>query len=391
MQSLVTGVTTTISLKFRPPLPTFSVAPQWELVSSNDVVISAGTATPSSEAGAWLLNVIVPEGYSTASGSEELTIELYGTDTRGKIRSVERQYNLLDVADDFLPQGVLLTSKSTNISLIHDRDDLSKDNFEMIFSDHDGTKISGPHVPLDYTINRVANMTDIPDRFTDPEFSGYRYDLKFEPMVPPESTHGPLLIELTNTEDESLEQILPTYPITGIMKRHILNLKMYLDKARLIEIDPTLQWQTEELAHAVYEGLSYVNAYPSVLTYWTPERSPSPMHTPIWYAAAMYALNARYLAEGFNSFQFSGASTSLDFDRRDAITYKIEELKSHLETNLQKTKSMAIRSFGIGTPPASDAGLQTNTNLGHLGLQASAVNNVRYHHMRRHQFTTRRF
>lgn len=128
---------------------------------------------------------------------------------------------------------------------------------------------------------------------------------------------------------------------------------MYLDKARLIEVDPTLQWRDEELAIALISGIDHINNHPTVYTFWTVEDIPTPIHSAVEKAAAFYALNTRYLAEGFNAFEFQGLSTSLSMDRRETITYKIEELKAYLDTNLTNMKSLAIATFGKGTPDQS--------------------------------------
>ena len=202
--------------------------------------------------------------------------------------------------------------------------------------------------------------------------------------------YGPpqLYIDYTDANGLEQQQFLPMYPMSAKFVSAVSNLKLFLDKARLKEIDPTLQWHDDELAHAMFEGANYINGYPSAVTFWTVDTFPFSLSTYLWYAAALYALNSRYLAEGFTAFQFSGLSTNLEVDRRDAIVYKIEELKGFLETNLTKAKAAAIKTFGIGETPAT---VETANNLGVLGLSTSHVNNTVDRHGRygRNHFTTR--
>ena len=373
------GSAITVTMAFRKPYPSFAIAPIWEVFNPQDVVILSGTTVPSAITDHWDAVITIPTTYVSASGNEELSVEFSGTDTNNFGRSTQREYQLLDVADSFIPAGVMMeTSQSYTASFILEADTYVLADFKIDFTAFDGTVLNTDVSLLGLNVNRVANLTDVPDRFTEFDFQGYRYDVVVPVMSLQTETYGPyqMFFKYTDTSTSTGQiQFLPAYPWNAPFIRHINNLKLYLDKARLQEIDPTLQWQTEELAHALLEGFAYVNAFPATFTYWTPENSPTPMYTYIWYAAAVYALNSRYIAEGMNAFQFSGASTTLDFDRRDTLTYKIEELKGFLETNLKAAKKAAIRAFGPGNAPAS---AKAAINVGVLGLQSGQSTNALY-------------
>jgi hypothetical protein len=158
----------------------------------------------------------------------------------------------------------------------------------------------------------------------------------------------------------------------------IINMAMrqrsFLDKARLTEVDPTLQWWDPELIMAIYEGALYINAHPPEMTYWKASDMPLPLDTYWLYASALYSLNTRYLAEGMNAFEFTGLNTSLSSDRRDALSYKIEELKGVLE-KLTEAKKSAVKNEGKGTPDPTATAVTGRGAIGLLGLQASPVNN----------------
>jgi len=374
--TLPVGQATTVTVKFRGN-PVFSSAPTWELILPNGSVLLSGIAFVSPPY-SWTVTLTVPSTYVTTTGSDVLVLEVFGPDANGVVRSTESEHTVLDAVDSFTPVGVLAVDGQTiEDYILLDQYNYPDTAFSVSISDYVDASIMAPVTPTLGSIVRVINKTDVPDRFTDPEFKGYLYKFSVPGVSFPALTRYAyqMAISVNSGGVAVASEVHPVYRINGRFISHINNLKMFLDKARLVEIDPTLQWQQDELAQALLEGAQYVNAFPIELTYWTVDDFPLPMTTYLWYAAAVYALNARYMAEGFTAFEFSGLSTSLTIDRRDTITYKIEELKGFLETNLERAKNVAIRTFGRGVIP-ENTGVPRASNLGHLGLAVSPVNNV---------------
>ena len=350
------GMQVTKTVKFRKPYPQFSIAPTWEIVNQDDLVILTGSCIISQTVSdAWDATFTIPSTYISSSSNDELYLEVFGPDVDGRMRSTEVIFQLMDAADDFLPTNVLcFDNEDISDSLILDEDNLAENDILATISDYLDNKFIQKVPITNLSIRRVANRSDIPDRFTEHEFRGYRYDFKIPGIKFPALTRAAYQIryDITSGSKSSIE-IHSAYRLNGRFLDYIQKLKQYLDKARLIEIDPTLQWREDELCASLIEGLNHINGHPAVYTFWTIDDIPVPMSSYVVYAAAFHALNTRYLAEGFNSFEFQGLSSSLTFDRKETLTYKIEEMKTYLDTNLTTAKANAIQTFGKGTPDSS--------------------------------------
>jgi hypothetical protein len=355
----------------------FSTAPQWDIVNDSNIIVLSGTAIISStDADGWDITFTVPTSYQSITDNDTLTLELFGADTNGKVRSTEAVFSLMDAADDFIDSVVIaMDNEDIEDSLILPYDNIPESSISVTIQDLHGAYLAKNVTPTIANILRVANMSDVPDRFTERDFKGFRYDIELPGITFPNLTRAPyqMIYRIKSVSPKIREtQIRPLVRINSKFINFISRLRMYLDKARLTEIDPTIQWRDDELAVAVISGIDHINNHPTVYTFWTVEDIPTPIHSAVEKAAAFYALNTRYLAEGFNAFEFQGLSTSLTMDRREAISYKIEELKSYLDTNLTNMKSIAISTFGKGIP---DSSVNNKESRAILVTQNSPVHN----------------
>lgn len=379
MDSLPIGVSTTVTFSFKGN-PTFPVAPTYNVVRQDDTILLSGIATVSgSMSGGWDANVSIPTTFLTATGGETVVVELIGVDSTGRTRSTEREFRLIDATDDWSPNGIL-TRPGYDFSdtiILDNANYLSADIGVEIYDMFDTAVLTTVNPTID-DIKRVADRNTLPDRFSTPKFNGYRYSL----TIPAASVTYPTLTRaayqvrytvMAGTVIKKFEAH-PLYRLNSRWINALNSLRQFLDKARLYEIDKSLQWQDDELCQSLIEGMAYINSFPSTMTYYTVDDCPQSLTLPLWYAAAFHALNARYLAEGFTAFEFSGLTSNLTVDRRDTITYKIEELKDYLTTNLTKIKSAVIATVGAGTP--ADATTVTARPLGVLGLTVGPHNNV---------------
>jgi hypothetical protein len=170
--------------------------------------------------------------------------------------------------------------------------------------------------------------------------------------------------------------VKPVYVLTPLVGTHVNSLMRYLDKARIKELDPSLQYSPEEMVHFLIEGINYINSVGTPSMY-TLDAMPPTLYSLLVYAAAFAALNARYLAEGMNSFEFTGANTQLSFNRKEVLQTKMSELQSMLDTQLPNAKKAAIVSFGPGTAPeaAIASGMTMRRKLGSIGLTVGPTTN----------------
>lgn len=129
--------------------------------------------------------------------------------------------------------------------------------------------------------------------------------------------------------------------------RFLSRLKAELDKIRDAESDPNLRWNDSELMQHIYNGLDRVNGSPPHYTYWNLSQLPPLLEYPTYIAAAVSALQARYLAEGMLAFEFTGQSSTLTIDRTQYISALMDNMNSWLDSNLTNYKRTTLRR-GVG-------------------------------------------
>lgn len=165
--------------------------------------------------------------------------------------------------------------------------------------------------------------------------------------------------------------------VAGIQVVH--EMRMDLDKARLIDIDPTLNFSDSDLYHYLMMGITRFNMLGRLVTYWN-----LPVITSINFGWAIEklgvieALEAWSLAEGMKAFQFTGASIQLTVNRKQAIDDMLSNLKAKIpemtaakdafiQQNLPQAYAMGQLSsvssgvYGPTCPPAITTKLYTGT------------------------------
>jgi len=347
---------------------TFANPPVWRLYSSDGKVLMNGVA--SADGSRWAASFTIPNSYTVPGGSEDLEVEFIGFSGSNEY-SRSKEITLLDEAEDFRTTGIIYNAITR--APIRDSIVLPYDTLEYI-----QVSVNSP-----YNTQLYAHPTISAPVYTSRTTRGYEYQFSIgsptELMVATNYNEPVQLIIQAKTAgiDDPFLEIHSLYPLTNVNAGLVNALQNYLDKARLTEIDPTLQWRTDEYLHYLNEGISYINGAGVTATFWTVANYPSSLRSFLMYAAAWHGLNARYLAEGFNAFNFQGLNTNLEFDRRSAIEYKISELQTILD-KINPAKAAAINAFGIGIPPA-DSGQLSNAdaNSGVLGISISPNTNRR--------------
>lgn len=366
------GVPSTVSVSFTLKKSGLAVAfispPVWVLTNEAGARIQSGVAAASGSK--WTATFTVPSNYIVPDGEETLEIEFSGTNAKGREYTKSKDITLADDTEVYKPTGLIYNVISP--SPIVDTIELDSDDLEYI-----AAKVTTPYDTVLYEAP-IQNTPMPSGRSKD----GYVYSVNIgiqpalavgvgynEPMM--------LVIVAKVTGDpEPIVQMRPIYVLNGRVATQVNALVHYLDKARLREIDPTLQWSTPEYIHFLQEGIKHINGFGDPSTYWTVSQFPSSLSQYLFAASAFYALNARYLAEGFNAFEFNGLNTQLNMDRRESISYKIEELGGFLNERLPAARAAAIRAYGIGTPPSDSGEINSvPANSAILGLQSSIVSN----------------
>lgn len=368
------GEAVTVAVSFKDSRSGLAVSfpnpPRWAIYNEDDEVLVSGIATANGTK--WQASFTVPPTYVVEDGEEELEIEFTGTDANKKAYSRGKTMILLDENEEFKPLGLVYSLLSP--APIVDSIILPKSSVEWIRA-----TVFTPYNSPKYTLPPSSNP-----QYKQKTSAGYMFEFSLDindELAGSSAYNDPMLLaidaKMTGVAQVHSE-IHPIYVLTAGGARLVNSMEQFLNKAQLREIDKALQFHTSEYLHYLQEGMKHINGIGDPATFWNLDKYPGSMQQFLTAAGIMYALNARYLAEGFNAFQFNGLNTTLDYDRREAITYKIEELKDFITSNLPTAKAAAVNSYGIGTPPADSgetAGAAANYSV--LGIQLSPVTNFR--------------
>ena len=396
-KSLLKGETSQVQVRF-PSNFTVAGTPAWVLYDWNGSELLDGAATVDND-GLWNAIVTIPKTIVLPGGEQDFAINFNAVSTSGKSLTVSKTVNVVDVSDSWRDYGLLYSTGRPSVC-------------DTVFLNHQPIKITAfvregydnsigaaPAYPTVVDINTNvpgSNAADPPPLrgskiyldsdlvYTSLTRDGFAYKIEVpintaNPIVDQSAGFYPFQLVVyaefdTNTGLDPEEIIKPVHVVTPSIVTRLNSVKRFLDKARLIEIDQTLQWHNEELIHFLIEGMHYINGYGEP-TYWKLSKMPPQMYDPCSNAAAWKALNARFLAEGLNAFEMQGANVSLSFNRRDVIQTKMDELKGVLDQQLQYGKPAAIRTHGKGQPPPGAMTELGSNGLGVLGMEYGPTTN----------------
>lgn len=154
-------------------------------------------------------------------------------------------------------------------------------------------------------------------------------------------------------------RIDPVNPVTGNMVRNTqfilwtVNpqigvamgmLQNFIDRARMENVIPELEYVESDLMNYLYRGLAMFNSLPSRATNFTGTNMQGPLLDSWVICASIHALSAQFLAEGSLAFDFSGQTVSLNMDRTPAIEATLGRLEGQLNTLVMPYKKLLGRA-----------------------------------------------
>lgn len=388
-KSLMKGETSPVSVRF-PSGFTVSGSPTWSLKDADGSEILDGTATLDAD-GLWRATITVPKNIPLDGGEQDFSVEFNAVSSTGRTLILTKTVSVIDVLDQWQSYGLIYTLGSPTVDTVAFFDRQPSKIIAIIREGYDTSAVI-PTVPNYVGIGaeqQVAALNNVPmvrgmlavlggsltyDSITS---DGFAYNVSVpidaaNPIVDQSAGMFPfqLVVRGVFSDDgkDFDEFIKPVYVQTPVVVTRMNSVKRLLDKARLNEIDPTLQWFDEELIHALMEGLHYVNAFGEP-TYWRLSQMPMQMYGPLTTAACWQALRARFLAEGLNAFDMQGATVQLTYNRREVIQTLADEMKAELDATLQMAKPASVRVNGKGTPPPGSMPEQGMSGIGALGIE----------------------
>lgn len=185
----------------------------------------------------------------------------------------------------------------------------------------------------------------------------------------------PINLDSTNMRLEPLN-ITVTHKShrTGVLQYHTRNawvltpqiltavsmLSQFVDKAKIQQVIPALEYTQGDMVNCLYRGLSMFNSYPPYLTSFRGTNMQGTM-LECWIICSSYvALSTQMLAEGAHAFDFAGQDVNFNVDRTPAIESALGRIDQQLE-NLVKPYKKLIGKAGITTGDGSVGGTTIST------------------------------
>lgn len=221
--------------------------------------------------------------------------------------------------------------------------------------------------------NNQALMEHLP--YTDGSVKLSVYSNKVVAKIPNVAGTAKLEPLLLYVEHTPVDAFTPSYYTfkTWIITPQILlaanSLEQFINKARIQNVVPELEYTQSDLIEYLSRGLSLFNSFPPQLTAFTGTNMQGMLLDGWLQCSAYYALAAQLQAEGAMAFDFSGQTVSLNVDRTPSIESALGRVETALNENVKPMKKLLAKA-GVNSGDGSQGGrfIDGSSQLGALSL-----------------------
>lgn len=159
------------------------------------------------------------------------------------------------------------------------------------------------------------------------------------------------------------------WPITPQVLVAASQLEDFINKARIKNVIPELDYTQADLIQYLHRGLSLFNSYQPHTTSFDGTNMQGIILDAWLQCSAYYALSAQLQAEGMMAFDFSGQTVSLNIDRTPAIESALGRVESALDSSVKPLKTLLAKA-GVLSGDGSAGGqyIDGSRSMGTLGL-----------------------
>lgn len=193
---------------------------------------------------------------------------------------------------------------------------------------------------------------------------------KLEPLI--------MIVEHTKADAfTSTQYTFKTWVITPQVLTAASSLEAYINKARVSNVIPELDYTQADLIEYLSRGLNLFNSFPPQITAFTGTNMQGPIFDGWLQCSAYYALAAQLQAEGALAFDFSGQSVSLNVDRTPSIEAALGRVESALNDHVKPAKKLLAR-YGVISGDGSQGGkfMDGSSQIGALSLINAATTRI---------------
>ncbi len=131
----------------------------------------------------------------------------------------------------------------------------------------------------------------------------------------------------------------------------------FVNKSRIQNIIPELQYGFADMMSALSMGLSMFNGLSPQLTSFTGTGMAGALMNSWLLCAYWYVLNAQILAEGSLAFDFSGQGVSLNVDRTPQLDSALGRIESQIENTVKPMKKLLVKAGIVGGDGSNGANI----------------------------------
>lgn len=182
----------------------------------------------------------------------------------------------------------------------------------------------------------------------------------------------PLLLLVEHTRKDAFTPTQYTFKVWVITPQVLVganSLEQFINKARISNVIPELEYTQSDLLEYLARGLNLFNSFPPQLTSFTGTNMQGMIMDAWLQCSAYYALGAQLQAEGALAFDFSGQSVSLNVDRTPAIESALGRVESALNDHVKPMKKLLAKA-GVNSGDGSQGGkfIDGSSQLGALSV-----------------------
>ena len=173
-----------------------------------------------------------------------------------------------------------------------------------------------------------------------------------------------------------------TYKVWAVTPQILVaarQLEDFINKARIANIIPELEYTQSDLMECLSRGLSYFNSLQPNVTNFTGTNMQGPLLNAWLVCSTQYALGAQIQAEGALGFDFGGQTVSLNIDRTPAIESALGRIDAEIEGMVKPLKKLLGRAGALGGDGSIGGQyIDGSRNFGVLGLSNTPMTRLPY-------------
>jgi hypothetical protein len=197
------------------------------------------------------------------------------------------------------------------------------------------------------------------------------------PAIMGEAKMAPMTMLIDHTPVKQLAKTTLTYKVWAITPQILTasrQLEDYINRARVANIIPELEYTQSDIMEYLSRGLAFFNSLQPNISNFTGTNMQGPLLDAWLTCSAIYALGSQNLAEGSLAFDFGGQTVSLNVDRTPAIESALGRIDAQIEGQVKPLKKLLGRAGALGGDGSVGGGfIDTSRAIGILGISNTAM------------------